>query len=83
VPHVSLFETWVSAAARTLGTGVPLSTGASERPPGAVADVEYFNPLRCLDDAINHPVDMGFATEEEVSQLRILSRHRAPVGLPS
>src|SRR6266849_3025270 len=50
VPHVWLLETWVSAAARTLGTGpVPLSIGASQRPPGSVADVEHFNPLLCLD----------------------------------
>ena len=84
MPHVSLFETLVSAAARTLGTGpVPFSTGAGKRPPGAVAEVEYFNPLRCLDDTINHPIDMRFATEEQVSKLRILSRHGTPVGLPS
>jgi len=48
-----------------------------------VTDVEYFNPLRCLDNAIDHPIDMRFATEKQVSQLTILSRHRAPLGLSS
>ncbi len=72
----------MSAAVRTLGTGVPLSTGASEQPPGAVPDVEYFHPLLCLDNAINHPIGMRFATEEQVSQCRILSRTGAGRACP-
>jgi len=46
-----------------------------------VADVQHFNPLLSLQDAVYHTIDVGPVAVQQVPELVLLGRRRAAVWL--
>ena len=55
--------------------------GGLELPPCAVADVEHFNLLLFLQNAVDHAIHMGLVAVKQVPQLVLLARQRAAIRL--
>src|SRR5208337_1871625 len=55
--------------------------GGFKLAPGAVADVEHFNSLLSLEDAVDHAINIRFLAVKQVPQLVLLPCYRAAIRL--